>query len=638
MNTHLARIRADRFALLLIAIAVMGAGLVLARQVTYGPSLHSDSVHYLVTARELLAGDIFIENHRDWWPPLFPLLLAAGSFGVLDPLDAAGPVNAICFGLTVLVAGHWLRRHLRSRLLVVWGCIALALAIPVAWIAAWVMTEAPFILFMTLALSFTSAFLYKPKRSTLLWAAVFTALAWLTRYIGIATVITIVLMLLFQRDAPPARKAQRILGYGLVSSIPMILLLIRNYIAVGNLTTSRQVVDYSLPDILERTAFFVGGWIGLYRTGGDIDETTRIYLAITLLIIVGFLGLMLHRNPRERERWRKVYPFVLCIPVFYILHVLGMFRGNTHHGLQERHIIPVYIMIIPIFLTVIDGMIRARMGMIPSESLRIPAFRVMLFPGTILVMSGWILYGMYINHQEIRWQNSPDHRHGYQAGMYADSELIEFINRLPSDGNIIGNIHTEAIYFHAYEIREHYSIVPVSLEDFIQFTNHADEYYLAYSYDPDVTVEYSREDLYTIPNLDIMGSFSDGLAFQILVFPEEIWGTYDSIASGTPIARSDFSIYFNDRILLYTTDTCDDSRISPHFFLHIVPQDTNDLHSSRRQYGFDNFDFVFRMGPRYDPNRCMRSVLLSDYPIASIRTGQYDETGELWGVDILWGN
>ena len=637
MNASLARIRPDRFTLLLIAIAVLGTGLVLARQITYGPSLHSDSVQHISAARGLLAGDGLINAAGapyEWWPPLFPMLLAAGSLGVFDPLDVAGPLNAVCFGLTVLVAACWLRRHLRSRFLIVWGSLALAVAIPVTWIASWVMSEMPFILFTTLALSLTSTFLREPKRSTLLWAAVFTALAWLTRYIGIATAITVVLMLLFQRDAPPARRAQRILGYGLVSSLPMILFLIRNYIAVGNLTTSRQVVDYSLPDILERTAFFFGGWVGLYRTGGDIDDTIRIYLAIILLIITGFLGLMLHKNPRERERWRMVYPFVLCIPVFYTLHVLGMFRGNTHHGLQERHIIPVYIMIIPIFLTVLDGIIQERRGMISSAYLRMPAFGIMLFSGTILVISGWIIYGIYINHQEIRWQNSPDHRHGYQAAMYADSELITFINQLPSESDFIGNLHTEAIYFHAYPIRARYSIAPVSHIDLGYFVSHERDSYLVYSYDPDVAVDYSREDLYAMPNLDIIGSFIDGLVFQILVSPEEIWDTYDAIASGTPIARSDFSIYLNDRILLYTTDACDDSRISPYFFLHIVPKDTNDLRFSRKQYGFDNFDFVFRMGPRYDPNRCIRSVLLPTYPIASIRTGQYDATGELWSVDV----
>ena len=636
MNAYLARIRPDRFTLLLIAIAVIGAGLVLARQVTYGPSLHSDSVQHLSAARGLLAGDGLISAAGvpyEWWPPLFPMLLAAGSLGVFDPLDVAGPLNAVCFGLTVFVIACWLRRHLRSRFLIVWGSLALAVAIPVTWIASWVMSEAPFILFTVLALALTSAFPREPRRSTLLWAAVFTALAWLTRYIGIAVVVTVVLMLLFQRDAPPTRKARRILGYGLISSFPMILFLIRNYIAVGNLTTSRQVVDYSLPDILERTAFFFGGWAGLYRTGGDIDETIRISLAIILLIVIGFLVLMLHRNPEERERWRMVYPFVLFIPIFYTIHILGMFRGNTHHGLQERHIIPIFVMNIPVFLTVLDGVVRTGKEVIPSVFPRIPAFRGMIFVGIIFTLSGWIGYGIHVNQEEIQRYNSPDNRYGYQAAMYVDSDLIEFIiHSFPKSGWVTGNFHTEVIHIYT-QIHSRYSTAPHSYDDLVHLFDNTGEMYLIWSTDPDLDTDYSLDDLHAMPSLDIVGTFRDGVVFQNFSHPERIWDTYDAIISKTPIIHSEITIYLDDRTILYTAEMCDDSRVSPRFFLHIEPEDSGDLHSSRKKNGFDNIDFSFRDGPRYDPTRCMRSVLLPDYPIVGIRTGQYDESGEIWSED-----
>ena len=637
MNAHIARIRPDRFTLLLIAIAVLGAGLVLARQVNYGPSLHSDSVQHLSAARGLLAGDGLIDastagDPYQWWPPLFPVLLATGSFGILDPLDVAGPLNAICFGLTILVAGHWMRRHIRSRFLIVWGCLALALSIPVTWISSWVMSEAPFILFTALALTLTSAFLREPRRSTLLWAAVFTALAWLTRYIGVATVVTVTLLLLFQRDTPLAGKARRILGYGLVSSLPMVLFLTRNYITVGDLTTSRKMVDYSLPEILERTAVYLGGWVGLYRIGEDIDETIRIVLAISLLFLIGILGFRIHRS--HPERLHPVYPFLLIIPVFYLLHVLAMFRGNTYDGLAIRHIIPLYIMFIFLITVLFDGVIQTRKVIFPRISQRIPNLGgidsgyIIL----ILVIFGWIGYGIHVNQEEIRIVNSSNYRTGYQAAMYADSDLIEFIDEIQGD-TIYGNYHRETIYFHTNKLRE-YHLIPISNFGITYLIDNSSGAYIVYSHDPDIFVEYSIDDLHTIPNLDVIASFHDGTVFQIISSPESIWGAYDAIASGIPVVHSKFTIYIDARTLLYAADECDNSRISPRFFLHITPHSTKDLHSSRQQYGFDNIDFAFTDGPRYDPNRCMRSVLLPDYPIASIRTGQYDETGELWSVDI----
>ena len=454
MNAHLARIRPDRFTLLLIAIAVLGTGLVLARQVNYGPSLHSDSVHYLVTARGLLAGDIFIESHRDWWPPLFPLLLAAGSFGVFDPLDVAGPVNAICFGLTVLVAGHWLRRRLRSRFLVVWGCLALALAILVAWIAAWVMTEAPFILFTTLALSLTSAFLQKPKRSTLLWAAVFTALAWLTRYIGVAVMIAVVLTLLLQRDTL-AQKAKRILGYGLVASIPIALFAIRNYISVGDLTSIRRVTpDYPLPEVLEQTALHLGSWVGLYRMEANFDETVRIILAIILLVSIGSLGFFLQKNRKDMDYFHLLLPFFLFISIAYTIQIASLYSGTIRHGLAERYLVPLYIMVFLIVLTLLDGVIHYIEGLRQKIYLRFDSGRMNLMTFSIfLALCGWLGYAVHVNQDEIRLINSPSHRWGYQSAMFADSDLIESINRLTSDSNLLGNFHTETIYFHVKELR-----------------------------------------------------------------------------------------------------------------------------------------------------------------------------------------
>ena len=51
------------------------------------------------------------------YPPLYPAMLASGGLFGLDPHAIAGPLNAVIFGLTVLVAGSWMRCHLHSRFL-----------------------------------------------------------------------------------------------------------------------------------------------------------------------------------------------------------------------------------------------------------------------------------------------------------------------------------------------------------------------------------------------------------------------------------------------------------------------------------------------------------------------------------------
>ena len=631
MIARLARIRPDRFTLFLIAIAVLGAGLVLARQFTYGPLLHWDSLDHIGTARSLLAGDGLFAPWGapyEWWPPLFPMLLAAGSFGVFDPWDVAGPLNAGCFGLTVLVAGHWLRQRLRSRFLLVWGCLALTLALPVAWIAAWAMSEAPFILFTTLALTRTSAFVREPRRSTLLWAAVFTALACLTRYMGIAVVVTVVLILLFQNAATMRVKAWRIAGYGLIAGFPIGLFFLRNYIVVGDLTSSRMDVDYSLPEILGETVFHFGGWAGLYRPIDTIDETVRIILGTALVSVMFAFVIWIQLTPERREYWRPLHSFILFVPAFYILHLLGMFRGNTWHGLIDRHLIPLYIPLLIVVISAIDQTIfRIQMiGSYKTIQVLLVSLPVMLF--------GWIGYSALLNLEEIRSINSPDYREGYQAGIYADSEVIDFIQNIPPHRRIVGNIPSVAIYFHAHRFFSYAELPDISGE-LVTEPNIGD--YFVFSDETGLTTNYTDTDLRSMPAMEEVVSLGDGVIFRVSDTRDNILNEYDSILSEEPIAISEFNIHMKDRMLVYSRESCDDSSLDPPFFLYVTPVDSTDLHAARRPYGFDDLDFDFRSSTRYAPRRCASSVLLPEYSIATIRTGQYDEDGTLWSVYLVNG-
>ena len=220
------RRRPDRLTLLLAAIALLGIGLALARQAAYGAGLSLDSLHYVSVARNLLAGDgfhIYTGQPLIVWPPLYPLLLAVAGLGMFDPLAIAGPLNAAIFGLTIFVAGQYLRRRLQSRFLAVWGCLAVALALPLVDAATWVLAGSLFILMATLALIWADKFLDDGKMWSLIGAAAFCALAWQTRYIGIAAPAAVGLLLLFQRGVYWPRKTRNIAVFSLIAAAPMLL-------------------------------------------------------------------------------------------------------------------------------------------------------------------------------------------------------------------------------------------------------------------------------------------------------------------------------------------------------------------------------------------------------------------------------
>ena len=104
--------------------------------------------------------------------------------------------------------------------------------------------------------------------------------------------------------------------------------------------------------------------------------------------------------------------------------------------------------------------------------------------------------------------------------------------------------------------------------------------------------------------------------------------------AGEPVARSVFDVHLDGRALTYVRDGCTAAEAEARFFLHVVPADEGDLPPHREQYGFDNLDFTLETrGARIDGN-CVAVARLPDYPIASVRTGQYDGTGALWTAEF----
>ena len=119
---------------------------------------------------------------------------------------------------------------------------------------------------------------------------------------------------------------------------------------------------------------------------------------------------------------------------------------------------------------------------------------------------------------------------------------------------------------------------------------------------------------------------------------------YQSVVSEDPVVRSNFDVYLDERTLTYVSELCDPAVVETLFFLHVTPFDHGVLSPERRQHGFDNLDFLFypdafshdrgllRRSGRIFDGKCMVTITLPNYPIASVSTGQYDDDGRIWGV------
>ena len=79
------------------------------------------------------------------------------------------------------------------------------------------------------------------------------------------------------------------------------------------------------------------------------------------------------------------------------------------------------------------------------------------------------------------------------------------------------------------------------------------------------------------------------------------------------------------RRLVYQREGCAEAPAT--FFLHAVPLRQSDLPANWAEHGFENLDFDFyRKGGTRVGDLCTVKQWLREYPVAQLRTGQYDST------------
>ena len=106
-----------------------------------------------------------------------------------------------------------------------------------------------------------------------------------------------------------------------------------------------------------------------------------------------------------------------------------------------------------------------------------------------------------------------------------------------------------------------------------------------------------------------------------------------------PAGPEDFAVFLDREAgrhrLLYAKAACSPAEYATLVFLHIRPARPEDLPPAAPSVNFENRDFSLDTYGGRPGGECVAIVPLPDYPIKSIRTGQYiPGQGELWSVTL----
>jgi len=525
----------DRFTLALVLISALGAALVLARQVAYGAALHADSVFYIDAARNLLEGRAFETFARDGqvmplthWPPLYPLALAVpGVFGI-DARDVAGPLNAALFGLTAFAVGRWARRRLESKALALWGCAAAALAPPLAEMASWALTETPFILLATLALIRADDFLQDGRRSALIWAAALSALALLTRYIGLALIGAILALVVLRSGATARGKARDAAVFALIAVLPSAPWLLRNALLTGTLFGIRREPPPNLLETLIDGAVVMGGWFAPLRWADDSALVAVCAFAAGLgaVCAAAAWALVSSRGAAWRGR-RSLYAFGAFAAAYFAAFLFSMlsWSGDIH----DRYWIPLYVPTLLVALLALDrfASVRGGEGRVFAEILawaRNGAARV----GTLALAAAlalWLTLGAARNVGDVLRVNAESVRNSYSAAEWINSETLAYLRENPRRGRVITN-NAHMVYIHA-DGGWAYGALPAfsrrtanaSLDDVLDAAIETADGEISVvwleNWYRNAEVGYGVETLRASPRLEVEAEFSDGAIFRV---------------------------------------------------------------------------------------------------------------------------
>jgi 4-amino-4-deoxy-L-arabinose transferase-like glycosyltransferase len=439
----------QKFYLLILAVITLIGIIVVLTATNWGIGASPDSVVYIGGARSIILNMGFsmitvgggaepITHHA----PFYPLLLASTVSMNIDPVIGARWINALLFGLNILVVGIILRSvSIENEVDIYWISIVgslFMLAAPIMLeihVMAW--TEPLFLFLGFSGLVLLAIYLQNSSRGYLILSGLMISLAFLTRYAGIALILSGVVGILLISSTSIKDRIKAAVFFTVVSSLPGTLWILRN-MQTGGTATSRELSFHPIGTAQIGSAVTtISSWI-LVPTSAPIWIKLGAILSLIALFIYLFVKARRISSIGDMSIGLVNIPAIIkLLAVFCVVYVsflvfsISFFDANT--PLDSRILSPLYVS----GLLIIMYLVRESL----PQFAQVPAFRV-----------PFALFGFFVLASYL-WNSSTLILDGYQNGIgfnslaWNSSAILDEVEKLPEDITIYTNA-PEAIYFH----------------------------------------------------------------------------------------------------------------------------------------------------------------------------------------------
>ncbi len=400
----------------------------------WGVGTSPDSVAYISTARNLWSGlAAASDTALIFRPPFYPFLLAAMGLVGLDPLVSARWLNALLFAGNVLLVGLvvW-RCQPQTPWLAPLGALLALLALPLLEIHAYAWTEPAFICLGFAGLYGLSLFLVNEQKRWLWLTAVLFALAWLTRYAGLAFIVAGgVGLLLFSKKRWSHRVGDALI-LGVIGCVPLALWLGRN-LGQGSSATGRSFVFHPVNRThFWQAVFTLSDWLHIPAAApGMLRVLVLAVLGMTAVAILFFSFTRSRRDTPHLLRLAYERLLLLFLPTYLLFLLFSISFLDAATPLDGRILSPIYV-----------ASLLLGMWLLAELHPLMRRWRVM----QVAVAGLLLLFLMVALGRSGRWVYTAYERGlGFSSAAWQQAEIITHIRALPQ-GTLIFSNSPDAVY------------------------------------------------------------------------------------------------------------------------------------------------------------------------------------------------
>ncbi|MBS1932467.1 MAG: hypothetical protein JST96_00610 [Bacteroidetes bacterium] len=463
-----------------------------------GIGISPDSVVYMSVARNIHAhGTLLDFNARPLviFPFFYPAFLSAVMFiTTLDPMQFAPVMNALLFAWVIYLSGWIMEKFLITSKWYkhfILSCIVISPCLLEIYSMLW--SETLFILLLLFFIIALKNYFNTHTIKAMVPVAVITGIACVTRYAGVTFAGAFGLFLILEHKIDRKEKLRQLLLFGIISSLPLMINLIRNSFADGTATGMRETSLTSFHYNIFHYGDTLCDWLPL-------PNYFILSFYTGLIIIVVFCVLFLH-NYHRVTLYHTFENILVTYFVIYSFFIILTATFSRYELINSRLLSPIFI------------------PMLLGGSYLIPQFlkkyglkkRIWI---NVISISVFILFQLnqyledYENYDGIKDAGIP----GYTEDPWQkDSEIVNFLRKnstmFKKGYNIYSN-SDDALYFFTglrCDMLPHL-VFPREINDFY-IERHC---YLVWFNDTDNPELLSLQDVLTNKRMILLHQFSNG--------------------------------------------------------------------------------------------------------------------------------